>query len=268
MNRKRIGIILMVFGIVLSLAVGVVVYMQAEQAAEIARRTPTVEVVIATADLPERVAVPASSVAVTRIPAEAVPVDAATTVESVVGKFPLTRIYRGEVLIQPRLADSSGKTGPAFTLKDGFVAVTYPGNDLLTTTGAIRPGDRVDILLTLPLLRPGSPSGSAQSGGTQSGQAGTSYPQVTQTLLQNVEVLRVGSFPVVGQQEGTAAAGKGITFQVSHQDALTLKWAKDSGGTIDLVLRHPSDTEPVSTEAITANYVLRRFNFTFAEPLQ
>ncbi|MHB0869837.1 MAG: Flp pilus assembly protein CpaB [Chloroflexota bacterium] len=264
MNRKRIGIILMVFGILLALGVGIVVYMQMEQAAEIAKRTPTVDVVVATADLPERVAVPASAVAVTKIPAEVVPVDAATKVDTVAGKFPLTRIYKGEVVIQAKLADTSGKTGPAFTLKDGFVAVTYPGNDLLTTTGAIRPGDRIDVLLTLPLLR--TSTTPAQSGGSQAGQVASSLPQVTQTLLQRVEVLRVGGFPTAGQE--AAAAGKGITFQVSHQDALILKWAKDAGGTIDLVLRHPSDNEPIPTEAITANYILRQFKFTFAEPLQ
>ncbi len=264
MNRKRIGIILMVFGILLAIGVGVVVYLQTEQAAEIARRTPTVEVVVASTDLPERVAVQASAVAIAKIPAEVVPVEAATKLTNVVGKYPLTRIYKGEVIIQGKMADSSGKTGPAFTLREGLVAVTYPGSDLLTTTGAIRPGDRVDILLTLPLTRTGpAPSGSAP----QPGQATTSLPQVTQTLLQNVEVLKVGSFPAAGQQEG-AAAGKGITFQVSHQDALILKWAKDSGGTLDLVLRHPSDKEPVSTDSITANYVLRKFKFTFAEPLQ
>jgi pilus assembly protein CpaB len=263
-NRKRVGIILVILGILIALGVGTVVYLQAEQAAEIAKQTPTVSVVVAMADLPERVAVPASSLAVTKVPAQLVPADAATKVESVAGKYPLTRIYRNEVVIQTKLADTAGKTGPAFTLKEGMVAVTLSGNDLLTATGAIRPGDRVDVLLTLPL-----PQQPAQNQG-QSGQgqaAAVSIPQVTQTLLQNLEVLRVGSFATAGQAEGAATPGKGITFEVSHQDALVLKWAKDSGGTIDLVLRHPSDLEPVSTQAITANYVLRKFNFTLAEPL-
>ena len=263
MKRKRIGIILIVLGILAALGVGVVVYMQAEQAAEIAKRTPTVEVVVATADLPERVPVPASAVTVAKVPAEVVPVDAATKPNTVVGKYPLTRIFKNEVVIQTKLADTSGKTGPSFTLKEGMVALTYAGSDLLTMTGAIRPGDRVDILLTLPLARTPAPTqGQSQP------QAAASMPQVTQTLLQNVEVLRVGTFPLTGQQEGGAPQGKGITFEVSHQDALVMKWAKDSGGTIDLVLRHPSDNEPVSTEAVTANYILRRFKFTLAEPLQ
>ena len=122
----------------------------------------------------------------------------------------------------------------------------------------------MDILLTLSLARTGA---AAQSSGGQAPTASASMPQVTQTLVQNVEVLKVGSFPAGGQQDA-AAAGKGITFQVGHQDALILKWAKDSGGMIDLVLRHPSDTSEVSTESITANYVIKKYKFAFAEPLQ
>ncbi len=262
MNRKRVGFILIIVGILLALGVGIVVYNQSEQAAAIAKRTPTVEVVVATTDLPERVPIPASAVALAEVPSEVVPVEAASKLSSVVGKYPLTRIYKNEVVVQSTLADSSGKTGPSFALKEGMVAVTLPGNDLLTATGAIRPGDRVDMLLTLPLPRTQTPPQGQQA------QAAVALPQVTQTLLQDMEVLRVGSFPAAGQPAGNATSGKGITFELSHQDALILKWAKDSGGTIDLVLRHPSDKEPVSTEAVTASYILKKFKFTLAEPLQ
>lgn len=97
---------------------------------------------------------------------------------------------------------------------------------------------------------------------------GPLLPQVTQTLLQNVEVLRVGVFATTQGQGQNEPAGKQITFQVDHQDALILKWAKDSGGTIDLVLRHTAEKEPVSTEPITANYVFKKFKFVLSEPIQ
>src|SRR5690606_30799536 len=127
----------------------------------------------------------------------------------------------------------------------------YPGTDLLSPTGALRPGDRIDLLMTLTLTT----QAPAATGGTASGQQaaqaaplGATIPIVSQTLIQNVEVLQVGNFPAAGAAE--TAAGRAVTFQVSHQDALILKWAKDSGGVIDLVLRHASDREPVDTEAI------------------
>ena len=262
MKRKRIGIVLVVIGALLALGTGAYVYMTAEQTAAVASQTPTQDVVVAAVELPERMPVPASAVAIIKVPAGMVPASASTKLSDVVGKYPLTRIYKNEIVIQDKLADSAGKAGPAFALKEGMVAVTLAGNDLLTPTGAVRPGDRIDMMLTLPLPKP-----PTQTGGSAP-QAAVTIPAVTQTLLQNLEVLRIGSFPTAGQAD-SAAAGKGsITLQVSHQDALILKWAKDSGGTIDYALRHPNDNEPVTTDPITANYIFKKFKFQLAEPIQ
>lgn len=274
MKRKRLGVILVVVGALLAIGVGVIVYMQTEQTNEIAKQTPTVEVVVATLELPERVAIPANALAVAKLPADLVPPGAIVKPSEAVGKFPLARMYKNEVVIQSKLADKEGKAGPAFALKEGFVAVTLAGSDLLTPTGAVRTGDKVDILLTLPLPKLPGTAGGAQGSGSgsssqgQQAQAQVTLPQVTQTLLQNVEVLRIGNFPAAGQPDAGGGGGKSVTVQLDHQDALIMKWAKDSGGNMDLVLRHPADKEPVTTEAITANYIMRKFRFVLSEPLQ
>ncbi len=257
MNRKRIGVIMMVVGILLALGVGVFVYNEMEQAREIENRTPTVDVVVARADLPERAPISASSVGMAKLPADVVPVEAITRSRDVVGKYPLQRIYKSEVLIGSKLADTAGKAGPAFSLKEGMVAITYAGTENLSAAGALRPGDKVDMLLSLPL--PKQPA---------AGGAPPPLPTVSQTLLQNIEVLRVGGFPSAGPDGAPAPQTRSVTFEVSHQDALILKWAKDSGGVVDLVLRHPADDKQVETDAITANYIFRKYRFTLAEPLQ
>ncbi len=260
MKRKRIGIILAVLGAIVSIGTGYYVYTTAQEAEALAKQTPKVQVVVALADLPERAPITQAAVSTALVPEHVVPANAATDVSDVVGKYPLVAIYRNEVVNTSKLAESEATSGPSFTLKPGMVAVTFPGSDLLTPTGAVRTGDRVDILLTLSLAK----AVPTQPGG----QAAMTLPPtsaVSQTLLQNVEVLRIGAFPTGA---GEASAGKGVTFQVSHQDALILKWAKDSGGQIDLVLRHPSDREPVDTEAITPNYIFKKFKFALSEPLQ
>ncbi len=255
MTRKRIAIALMVMGMLLSVSAGAVVYMQARQAMDVAARIPVVDVVVARVELPERVAVRAEGLAIARFPADVVPRWAASRIEEVMGKYPTVRIYEGEMVLLSRLVEASVKTTPAFALKPGMVAVSIPGADLLTGTGAIQPGDLVDIVLTVS---------APNTGG---GQAGSAIPFTTQKLLQNVQVLRVGAFPSAGQPD-TGGAGKGtVTVQVDHQDALALIWAKDSGSTINLVLRHPDDREAVPTEAINSDYVFRRFRFAAREPL-
>ena len=42
-----------------------------------------------------------------------------------------------------------------------------------------------------------------------------------------------------------------IGFLVDHQDALIIKFIKDAGGTIDLVLRSIEDQQVVRTDAVT-----------------
>jgi pilus assembly protein CpaB len=262
-KRKRIGIVLVIIGVLVALGTGYFVYYTAQQAEELARQTPKVEVVVALVDLPERSPIPAPAVALALVPEGLVPVGAATRVDDVIGKFPLSAIYRNEVVNPAKLADSALKSGPAFALDPGMVAVTYPGSDLLSPTGALRPGDRIDLLLSLTLTtqQPAAPAGTGtgRQQGAQAGSLGAAVPIVSQTLLQNVEVLKVGNFPEIGAAE--TPAGKAVTFQVSHQDALILKWAKDSGGTIDLALRHPTDREPVETEPVNSSYIIDKYKF-------
>jgi Flp pilus assembly protein CpaB len=254
LNRKRVGIIFVVLGLILAIGVGAVVYTQTEQAAEIARRTPVTDVVVAAVDLPERAPIPASALKVVKVPVDLAAPQAATTPQEVAGKFPLTRIYAGEVVFRAKLAATAGMTVPAFSLEEGMVAASLAGSDLLNGTGAIRAGDRVDMLISLPLPPP-----------EESGQTPPAIPLVSQKMLQNLQVIRIGSFPGAGEAATQQGAGKTITFQLTHQDAVILKWAKDAGGAIDLILRHPDDREPVFTEPIALDYVFREFRFKFAE---
>jgi Flp pilus assembly protein CpaB len=58
------------------------------------------------------------------------------------------------------------------------------------------------------------------------------------------------------------SAAKGVIgFLVDHQDALIIKFVKDSGGTIDLVLRSTDDEQAIRTDAITMDTLVERFRF-------
>lgn len=265
MSRKRIGIILAVLGALLAGIAGVYVYMQLTEAEEIARLNPAKNVVVAVRDLPERVKVPEDAVEIMKVPAAMVPDQAALTVEEVVGKYPLAPLYKNEVITKPKLANTLGPAAPSFALKEGMVAIGIAGNDLLTGAGAIRAGDHVDMILTVPIVT-GQPLTEIVI--TDPDELVNPSPLTTQKLLQNLEVLRVGTFPATNAQ-GDKVETKGVvTVQASHQDALIVTWAQDMGAKLSLALRHPSDKEPVETGAITADYVFRKFKFMPADALQ
>ena len=51
----------------------------------------------------------------------------------------------------------------------------------------------------------------------------------------------------------------GYLFLVSPQDALVLKYVKDAGGTLDMVLRAPGAEQPDEADPVDVDYVIKRY---------
>lgn len=107
---------------------------------------------------------------------------------------------------------------------------------------------------------------------------------VSQMVIKNVQVLRVGTFPLVEEQETgqvgpVAEATPGatpmptpvpaqtvterpdiITLIVSPQDAVALTYFLYGGAQLTLTLRNPTDTNVYDTEAATLSYILAQYN--------
>jgi hypothetical protein len=77
-----------------------------------------------------------------------------------------------------------------------------------------------------------------------------------------------------GQPEGELAPVASedevvLTLLLDQQDALVLKYARESDASIDLVLRGPEDHESVRTETVSLEYVMTRFEITVPpEPMR
>jgi len=115
--------------------------------------------------------------------------------------------------------------------------------------------------------------------------------QATQLVLDNAIVLRIGTWPLAGEQavvvtaappptpEGGAAAQDTseqappptatpipvpdvITLILTRQDALVLKYALETGADIDLALRSPLDDDinDIVTDTVTLQYILDFYN--------
>jgi pilus assembly protein CpaB len=108
---------------------------------------------------------------------------------------------------------------------------------------------------------------------------------VTQTILQKVQVLKMGNFPLPGDacnaQYGSAPAAATptpapgqptaaacnskspdiVTLMVTPQDANTLVYLINSGAKITLSLRNPNDqTKDTQTDAAMLEYLLTQYN--------
>ena len=171
---------------------------------------------------------------------------------------------------------------------------------LLSVAYAVQPGDRVDVMACfwvyeldkdfqsrLPnkigYIDPQNPSKPVEglagrpvvAPGGVPGVEAPAEPQlprmVCQWTVQNARVLGLGDWgvPVVaptpvpggGPTPTPAPALPNVaTLEVDPQDALVLKYARETGAQIDLVLRAAGDKESrFSTEAVTLQYIFERF---------
>jgi hypothetical protein len=84
--------------------------------------------------------------------------------------------------------------------------------------------------------------------------------------MQNIEVYSTGLWQqrqtsVLPGSAGNQQGVKVVTFIVDHQEALILKYIKDSGGTIDLVVRSINDKDNVATDPVSLEYLVDLYHF-------
>jgi Flp pilus assembly protein CpaB len=150
---------------------------------------------------------------------------------------------KGETLLTTDLISNTAPGAVDYSplLGKGEVAEAITVQPVAAGNGNIQVSDHVDMLVTykLPL------QGSAPRLPGIDRAASPAETWETQTTLQNLRVLNV--------------AGTNYTLAVNHQEALLLKWVKDTNGTVDLVVRAADDSGRTptyyTTTAILPNYL-------------
>jgi pilus assembly protein CpaB len=265
--KRRGALALMALGILLAGGASVIVLGIARQAGETSRAViPQVYVVMAAREIPDQAVVTPDALVIRPFPAEFAPVGAMSQAEQAVGKFAVGTIYKDQILLNGHV--STGKRAPSLSdrVPPGRVVIWMPMPALLQGQIGFQPGDRLDILLSLSMNQPtaGDSAGGAPTGGNGNGASAIS----TQVTLQNVEIFAIGEQAQAGVQAsdkgGNARASNGtqpLALLVDHQDAIIIKYIKDSGGTIDLALRSSDEERIVRTDAVTIDSIAERFRF-------
>jgi pilus assembly protein CpaB len=278
---RRSGLMLILVGLMLAGLTSVLVMSITRQATE-ASHSPIrqVALVTATRDILDQTTIPADALAIKAFPADFAPTGAIGSPDQIVGKIANGFIPKDQVVVAGQLVNMFPPANLSDRVPPGKVAIWLAMPDLLAGAAVVKPGDRLDILLSVPLAATGTEQGQDgnPTGGASSYTAGLS----TQTTLQNVEVFRIGQDelnlktapppgqpgvpnPAAAPQQGRANQpgpnAKAISFLVDHQDAVIIKFIKDSGGTIDLVMRSTEDQRVVRTDAVTMDSLVERFRF-------
>jgi pilus assembly protein CpaB len=271
---RRRGLLLMLAGLIAAVAAGIMIFSLSQSitpprgtgtpqaAAPTATPFPSQIVVLAGRDLPLHTVIAPADVVTREFPVGLVPADAFSSPTQVLSQTATTQVFAGEVLLRRQFVAAGGNATASASLPAGKVLVPFPADDMLNSTGAVQPGDHVDILVSLPV----SGTTTLPSNNSAPQEAAGSRPLVTQATMQNIEVYSTGLW----QQRQTAAAPgaagnaqgiKVVTFIVDHQEALILKYIKDSGGTIDLVVRSINDKDNVATDPVSLEYLVDLYHF-------
>jgi pilus assembly protein CpaB len=261
---KRTGPFLIVSGLVLAGLAAVLVIGIARQATAASRaQIRQVAVVTTTKDIADQIQITADALEVKPFPADFAPPGAFSTTDDLVGKYAQGFLPKGQVVVasQVRLAPAAPLMSDRIT--PGMVVMWLPMPDVLANSNVLKPGDHVDLLLTAPLTASTEKQAQALS---------------TQTTLQNVEVYRIGDEELgvsstatldtgnqapstIGSTSSAKTGRQAVGLLLNHQDAVVVKFVKDSGGTLDLVTRSADDPQIVRTDGVTLDVLTEQFRF-------
>lgn len=268
MARTR-GCIWLAAGLVLAALAGLVAFMTLTrtapqpEAADLAGASGrTQAVVVAAQAVPIRTRLTGEMLAVRQLPIEAVPQGALADPAAVEGKLTTTELFAGEVILSLRLVDPNVVSGDgrlALVVTEDEVLMAFPAEDLMTSAGVLKPGDRVDILVSMDVPTERTAGGE-----------GADEEQATFNLLQGAFIAAVvgGPQPQTGNPADAITGGGATTpggdleallLTVSPQQALVLKYAKDAGGRFDLVLRAPGADQEFPVEPVDIDLLINQF---------
>lgn len=194
-----------VFAFVAVFVVGVV--LQAGNSA-----TRQVTAVVALRDIQPRELITSASVALSQVPAAALPPHSIVQMADLVGDTALVTIYQGQVLSQSVVVASPDQIdlgGASYLpIPQGFVAITIPTNEQQGVAGYVSAGDYINVIATVntSIFSPQNPK------------------TVTRTVFTSIRVIRVGPptvGPKTGEQQGVSSS---LTIVVSECDAQFMDW--------------------------------------------
>lgn len=184
-------------------------------------------VIVAKRDIPPARTITSADVERTSWPKQAFPKGAFNDLKSLKDRVAARKIVAGEPVLEGYLAYEGSGTGLAAIIPKGKRAVAVRVNEIVGVAGFIKPGDLVDVIVTLEL--------DEETG------------ILTKTVLQGVPVLAVGQ--EISREGGKPKRVNAVTLLVNPADAEKLALA--SRNDIQLAMRGGLDRVVVSTKGAT-----------------
>lgn len=202
--------------------------------------------VIVKTNIPARSVIGASQLVVKDVPTQGYPQGGFSTIQNVVGSVALLNLSAGDFILSPMLerlnsqnsgnGNSTGST-TALTVPDGKRAVAIPIGLVSGVGYAVKPGDHVDVLVTMDI---------------KDSSANSQAVAVTTLAAQDVLILSVGEST---SGDKTKVDTKSYTLALSVPQAMAVTLGSEKGS-LRLLLRNPVNTDIRQDTPVTGNVFL------------
>jgi pilus assembly protein CpaB len=223
-------------------------------------------VVVASGDIPAGTRITEEMVMIKDITADVVLAGTYTDTAAVVGQVARVPLVAGEQVIPMKVtatgaAIADGENPPlAYVVPEGKRGVAVQVSSVIGASGLVRPGDYVDVILTVRI----------ESGDTAEGSGVTlesGKDQIARTILQNAQVLSIDQdvavtaagegtegAPAVGESTEANPEATTVTLAVSpvHGEVLTVAetCGGNNGGRLAMALRPLGDGSQIETRSV------------------
>lgn len=226
--------LIIVLAIVFALLAAFMAYYVLNNAKQATLNQQYIQVAAAVQDIPANTAITREMLEMKNFPLDLQTGKEVTDINNAVGRISPVAISRGEYLLESRLVKpGEGADRLSYKVPVGMRAMSLPINEVTGVSNMIKIGDRVDIVAVVPPTNASPDSKSA-------------------LVLQNIEILAVGSMFKDTTTPDQNAAAATVTVAVDPQSALKLKMALQ-GTSIALALRPASDQNMVNPAPVTIN---------------
>ena len=166
-----------------------------------------------------------------------VPAGAVTSMEEIEERA--LKIARGpnDWILLDHLGEKGG-TGASIAIPNGMRVATIPVDATTNHSGMLRPGNRIDLLLSYKWKDPDT----------------TTTTQRVRPLLEYIEVFAVDNQVYGVSKAGDNSKARNISLLVDTEQMLLLKIAQDKGN-ISTVLRSNEDKEELNVAEMSENYL-------------
>jgi len=188
------------------------------------------KVLVATDSIQTGTKLTADNTTFRKMPIDSVPEDAITKEEDILDRAAKVSMMSGDVIRKTKVTEK-GEWGKSVNIPPGMRVIGIPVDESHTISGLIRPGDRVDVLVTY--------QGRGERG---------SQVSKTKTLLEYVEVFGMDDQTASHMDDNAKSAHAKVASLIVTPEQTNYLILAQKKGTLSLSWRRRSDDELVQTK--------------------